>query len=70
MSPAFPPANRPFAPPTLEIIADAATAAARDAVEHRQSMVLSRAQFAKLAIDRFDEVVSAHNRALAESYKP
>lgn len=65
MSPTFPPANRPFAPPTLEIIDDAATAAARDAIEHDQPILMSRAQLAKLVIDRFDQIVAASDRGIA-----
>lgn len=59
----FPPANRPFAIPTLELLNDAAIAAANDAIEHSQPMLLSRAQMVKIVVDRFDRVFAASTRA-------
>lgn len=62
----FPPANRPFAIPTLEILSDAAIAAFNDAIEHPQPMMLSRAQLVKLVVDRFDQLYEASPRAAAD----
>lgn len=63
----FPPANRPFAIPTLEILNDAAIAAANDAIEHSQPILLSRAQMVKILVDRFDQIFAASVRAAAET---
>lgn len=62
----FPPANRPFAIPTLEILSDAAIAACNDAIEHPQPILLSRAQLVKVVVDRFDQVYEASPRAAAD----
>lgn len=59
----FPPANRPFAVPTLELLNDAAIAACNDALEHPQPILLSRAQLVKVVVDRFDQVFAASARA-------
>lgn len=61
----FPPANRPFAIPTLELLNDAAIAACNDAIEHPQSILLSRAQLVKVVVDRFDQIYDASPRAAA-----
>lgn len=60
----FPPANRPFALPTLEMLHDAALAAARDALEHPQPMLMSRAQMVKIVVDRFDAIFAASDRGV------
>lgn len=65
-APQFPPANRPFALPTLEMLHDAALAAARDAIEHPQPILLSRAQMVKIVVDRFDATFAASDRAAAD----
>lgn len=63
----FPPANRPFAIPTLEILHDAAIAAANDAIVHPQPILLSRAQLVKIVVDRFDQIFASSDRAAAEA---
>lgn len=62
----FPPANRPFAIPTLEILNDAAIAACNDAIEHPQPILLSRAQLVKIVVDRFDQIYDVSARAAAD----